>query len=285
MKIHVITYAHSTNNLSLIERSILTAKADLPIDITWHLLVDKIPNYKSRLNPNYITDNPKYDEIITKNFKINIALDQIHSGYVYVLDADNLMHPLLLKELYQHTAYKGMVVEQVLDDNTLRPIVIKPGSIDASQYVLEKELIGLNRLHLTVLDAGGYLIEEIYDKNPKDIVCINKPLSYIKKAIEYQLLQEAPPHLAENSIVIPNRDYWEKNIKNNPNPILRATITHLSRLCGLKLKIIKILENNVVNVIPLRESHHCYKGGKGILLIFESQADMENCLQRLEWDL
>jgi hypothetical protein len=290
--VHIITSLEIPENTHLISQSILNAKGDLPIDLHWHWLCDpddeKIA--KEAMTSLDVSCESSFHDGIDKHGRINKVLDKISKGFVYFLDSDNLMHPDFLSHFYflfsdkDTHKFDGMVVEQILEDAAIRKVKPVRGASHPSQIILSRDVIGDLRWHLDAPDADGYFIEQIYDENANSISWVDKPLAFHKKADEYRMLQASPTALQKGCIVVPDKDYFTENIKKSLNPILRATITHLSRIAGLKLKVVDII-GNIVNLLPLRASNPCYKRGNGILLIFETPEHMTNCLKPLQWDL
>lgn len=276
--LNIITDVQNTEDLELVEESILLARGDLPIEICWHLLTNDIWDSK-KIETRMISRKKTLADTI------NECLDQIETGFVYFLSSNNLMHPGLLPKFLELKTdnWDGLVCQQILEDNIIREIRIAASCIDASQFLVSRKAIAEVRWH-NIDGAEGYFLDTICDKNSIILSRVGEPLCYYNKKVEYELLMAAPKTLGPGSIVVPDRNYYEKCIKPSLNYILRGTIAHLSRMCGKKYRVIGITDK-VVNLIPLRKASPLYKQGKGVLLIFESVTDIKNCLKVLDWDL
>lgn len=121
---------------------------------------------------------------------INLCLDEINVGLVYVLDDDNILHEnfqeRLLFYLENNSDKKGFIFNQKvchkdfsgLDIRQAKPENVKVGHIDMAQFVLTRELIGDNRLNSGNYKADGVFIENIYNENSEDFLIIDEILCY-----------------------------------------------------------------------------------------------------------
>lgn len=285
MRVNIITKVTQPENLPYIASSILKAIQNKSIFVVWYLIVEEEIVFDSlQINTIQVIDNNKVKAI-------NRILDLVDPGFVYFLDGNNILHPQIFEELVPDL--KGMIFNQILEDNTLRTVKdentgalrIRPGAINQSQFLIHTDLIE-NIRWIEKIDApDGFFIQEIYSKsveNLQPIKVVNLPLAYHNKLIERDLLKNAPDSLGPGSLVIPQRDFYENNLKKNLNPQLRGTIALISRLCDKKVKIISI-NGNVVNVIPLRKASPFYKQGRGVLLIFENQDQILGIFKPVVW--
>ena len=284
--LNIITPVSKIENLELLQQNLLRIVDFSRISIHWYILCDKKLEFIPKLPFTQISSS------FSRNEQVNHALDRIGDGYVYFLFDNNLMHPDLISTFLEEEPCDGIIVEQILEDASIRHLKvdmgnrrvpkIKPGSIDAAQIIFSREIIGETRWHLDVNDADGYFIERLYDEHADKIKLIEKPLAYYRKLDEYQILSQSPQNFEIGSIVTPDKKYFEENIKGSLNPILRGTITLLSRCCGRKFKVLD-LKKTTINLLPLREASVEYRRGSGVVLVFETEEHLQKCFKVLEW--
>jgi glycosyltransferase involved in cell wall biosynthesis len=124
---------------------------------------------------------------------INMCIDDIKSGFVYVLDDDNIIHENFYDTLYEYITNnpdkKGFIFNQKvggvdfsgLDIRIASPENTKVQSIDMSQFILSRDLIGENRLGVMNYMADGIFIENLFNENKDDFIFINEILCYYNK--------------------------------------------------------------------------------------------------------
>jgi hypothetical protein len=294
--LNIITPCTQTENLELLHESIVTAKKNLPIDIKWHIVFHQCFDvYESQIFPE-LTAGAKDGITISKSYhdcdkeldneldssQINWALDYIDEGFIYILRENNLVHPDLFNYLYQRAsnnpkAFGGMIVEQYLEDDEIRPVKPLPGFIDGAQFIINNSIIEDIRLH-HVLNADGFFLQQMYNKHQERFEIITKPLAYLKKVEEYRLLEEAPSTFGIGSLVTINKDHYHNHFSKIETFMIQGTIMKLRRQLHRKMIITNIMEEVdvcLVVILPPRKSNIAWRHGKGTVLKFESREQAE----------
>lgn len=123
------------------------------------------------------------------------ALDLIEGdGWVWVLDDDNLVHPLFasrLAELIAADPSAGAFVFGQLraDGRTLtpHPLNLSPGYVDTAQYVIRRDVIGEERIRPVHADDGAF-VGRVYAAHPEvfrfipEILCYWNHLDVVREA-------------------------------------------------------------------------------------------------------
>ncbi|KAK3260753.1 hypothetical protein CYMTET_30313 [Cymbomonas tetramitiformis] len=112
--------------------------------------------------------------------QLNFALDRITSGFVYVLDDDNTLHPAL-KNLPLTAG--GYIFQQQLEGGAVRDIDIRPSKIDQAQFLLSMDIIGDLRYDLCY-DADGKFISQIYNQHADMLQVVHEPLCYYNHLLQ-----------------------------------------------------------------------------------------------------
>jgi O-antigen biosynthesis protein len=123
------------------------------------------------------------------HYFINDALDRIDSGWVYVLDDDNILHEDFAKEIsckIEEMPKLGFLFHQdiggrdftLLDKRIVNSLMVKVGHIDMAQFVLKRDLIGESRFIANEYKADGFFIEKIWENNSESIAIIDSVLCY-----------------------------------------------------------------------------------------------------------
>ena len=183
LELSIITPCYRVDNLKLLEKSI---KFD---QIThWYIVYDTttIPFVK-RYN------NPKITELEVKHKccgapQRNLGIEQIKSGFVYMLDDDNIIHDNFWELFKQFKANKIYTFDQercsknnktvLLPWNNYKPTIL-PGNnyklykIDTAQFIVPRHLIDNQRWNISRC-ADGIFIEELYRRHPDKFVYMNK---------------------------------------------------------------------------------------------------------------
>lgn len=110
-----------------------------------------------------------------------IGIKLVESGFVYVMDDDNIVHPDFWKlidsmdfDLRHFYSFNSFICA---DNSILLGDKCKAGTIDASQYIVPRSMIG-NNIWEDTYDGDGKFIEKIYNTNKDKLVYINKVYSY-----------------------------------------------------------------------------------------------------------
>ena len=121
---------------------------------------------------------------------INMCIDEIKEGWIYVLDDDNILHENFQERLYYYLEnnsdkggfifnqkvggkdFSGLDVRVASTENT------KVGHIDMAQFVLRRDLVGDSRLEFGKYVADGIFIENIFNQNSQEFLFIDEILCY-----------------------------------------------------------------------------------------------------------
>lgn len=183
MKIHIITPCSRPYNLKKLYESI-------DFSCEWWIIFDsKTFQFQDFKPKNGIEVEINYGAIaggVAGKSQINFALDRITSGWVYVLDDDNLVHPdfkHLLKWDEFTGGAQGIIFSQQLSEGAVRHNHagnIKICQIDQAQFLLKRSLIG-DRRYLNSYEADGMFISKLYRENPGKFIITNEVLSYYNR--------------------------------------------------------------------------------------------------------
>jgi hypothetical protein len=97
---------------------------------------------------------------------VNLALDMIGSGLVWILDDDNLPHPDLLTCQYEPNTLT--LIGQQVDANTVRVPAPSAGNVDKAQIVADRAIIGDIRMPLDCFGDGKF-VELLYAAHPESL--------------------------------------------------------------------------------------------------------------------
>jgi hypothetical protein len=117
----------------------------------------------------------------------NVALEQIDAGWVYLLDDDNLIHPelpaALAEAVREQPDKRAFIFNQVRADGSQRLRTGQPvhGAIDAGQFVLDRELIGLTRMRVGAYDSDYHFVAEVYARAPERFAFIARDVTYYNR--------------------------------------------------------------------------------------------------------
>ena len=150
----------------------------------WIIVYDTSKGYKfQQLYP----DNPKILELESEKPTLiggvpkTMGIQLIESGFVYIMDDDNIVHPDFWKLIdsmefdsrYFYT-FNSFICA---DGSVLYGNQCKTGTIDTSQYIIPRNMIGTNIWDDTY-DGDGKFIEKVYNANKDKLFYINKVCSY-----------------------------------------------------------------------------------------------------------
>jgi hypothetical protein len=103
--------------------------------------------------------------------QINYALSFIESGFVYVLDDDNIIHPQFWQILPTLDIHHVYTWDQIRYENKhtgaqkiLKGGNIKSGYIDTAQFIVPREFIGNSKWPINKRGGDYYFIIQIYRK-------------------------------------------------------------------------------------------------------------------------
>ena len=120
---------------------------------------------------------------------INKYLDEIDSGWIYILDDDNILHEKFYEsisdKMTSNTDIKAFVFSQKVDGKDFtkldireaKPENMKLKSVDLAQFILSREIIGDCRFELRY-DADGLFIEKLYKEKSDNFLFIDEVISY-----------------------------------------------------------------------------------------------------------
>lgn len=123
---------------------------------------------------------------------INRALDRIESGWVHILDDDNIVHEafwgrvpgLLASEGF--SGRRALVFNQRVDGKDFTgqeiryaaPENMRVGGVDSAQLVIRRDLVGGRRLRPMTYVADSALAEEIHRDHPGDFLFLDEELCH-----------------------------------------------------------------------------------------------------------
>jgi len=223
--LNIITRCSRTKNILKVKESIFK---NIPenFEIFWHItfdttvLKDISAEILSELEHDFIS--LKFRKSIPGDYGhnfINISLGQISSGWIYILDDDNILHPDLLKtiseKIEEFPEKRGFIFNQKiggkdfsgLDIREAKSENIKVGSIDMAQFLLRRDLIGFKRLTSNEYKADGYFIEDLFQFNQDDFLFIEKELCY------YNYLQSEKMPISLPRVLLLGEDFDLKSKK------------------------------------------------------------------------
>ncbi len=147
MKLHILTACSRPENLPELAASIAEATCH-PWDVHWHLIFD----LAQRNVGGHAIKNRMIDDIAT--------------GWVYILDDDTVMHPSFLSlaaERIEAQDVDAVVVSQKRSDGRVldaAPANLRVGRVDTGQVLIRRDLIGLERFP-DVYVGDGLFIESV----------------------------------------------------------------------------------------------------------------------------
>ena len=183
--IHIITRCTRPQNLLTVKESIFTDK----FIIKWYIIFDT--SSLENIDFSILSELNEYNISFIKGESgdyghdlINQTIDKIDSGFIYILDDDNIIHPDFYSNI--ETDKSGVVFNQKIGGKDFTGLDIRQSSpenmfvskIDSAQFLLRRDLIGETRFKKFDYKADGYFIEEIYKRNPDDFIFIDKVLCY-----------------------------------------------------------------------------------------------------------
>jgi hypothetical protein len=107
------------------------------------------------------------------------------SGFVYVLDDDNVMHEDFFTGISASIASgkRGYIFQQQISPDKVRavsPGTTRTGYIDQGQFILHTDLLRDTR-YQQHYDADGYLIEALFAQQPDEFEFVHKTLAYYNR--------------------------------------------------------------------------------------------------------
>ena len=228
---NIITRCSRTKNLLKVKDSIFNQSPN----VMWYVYFDTL--HLKDIDAELLTQlqHPNIKITFKKSIpndyghqSINEAIDSIESGWIYVLDDDNILHEdfisTLTKYISENPDKKAFIFDQKVDGKDFTKLdvrVAKPENmrvqhIDMAQFLLSRDLISTNRLKLGDYKADGYFIEELYKTNPVDFFFINQILCY------YNFLSgsKMPPSLPKILLLGENHELKSKKFADSLADIL-----------------------------------------------------------------
>lgn len=185
--LHIITPCSRPENLGALLASLLPAQDYF--DLTWWIVADgskikklpkqSVPGLQVRHKTCTVPDS------VAGKAQINLALEQIQDGWVWVLDDDNVAHPHFFQELYHQINQAGPGIQalafaQINRQGGIRAVgadTVRECAIDQAQFVLRRDLIGATR-YLHKYTADGAFAERLFRLNPEAWAFCKEPLTY-----------------------------------------------------------------------------------------------------------
>lgn len=166
MRLHILTACSRDWNIPAVARSIMVAAAGHDdLEIIWHIRKDERKRF------------------VGGQVLKSLMIDQIHDGWVWVLDDDTVVHPELFTALLSGdlTGKKAVIVSQERPDlgHVLRAVegCAVRGNIDAGQAIIRREAIGYFRFK-DYYEGDGEFIEAVVDSlAPTEVLYLDRPLS------------------------------------------------------------------------------------------------------------
>lgn len=186
VKLHVLTAVTRPENIAEIQRSIYAAEDNsfAPIVTVHHRLYD-----------------PDRKHVGGQHLK-NQMLQEIHDGWVCVLDDDTVMHPSFLYKIYrarvQNPLANAFVVSQRRTTNVVlqaKPENMVVGKVDAGQAVLRRSFVGDTLIPETYAGDGEWLHGLLFGRD--DVVYLREVLS-LHNALSGVDVSETPERMVRN---------------------------------------------------------------------------------------
>ena len=302
MILNIITPSFQPENLKLLEKSIVAAARDLPIEVNWFIyypiskthipIVEPHPRLKV-VQQGFCATDPEQIPVPSRANMLNWCLDDIEAGFVYVLSDDTLMHPQLISELISQKQkdpkMQLMVTGQHLEDDTIQEPTITPGAMSFSQYVADRTAIADLR-YTEEFQQDGIFVYRLHQKCADTTVIVKKPLSYVRKIEQLRLINNAPENFDIGSVVTIDEDNFHKiytklQAVDQETTLLQRATTRLRRQIGKKALISNIIEDDgvyLVNILPLRKSHIAWRKGEGTIIKFPNKQYALNIFKLIE---
>ncbi len=201
--LHIITPCKRPENLNQILKSIVSTRGFELFNVKWWIVLDgskcssecviEAGIDKILSNQILITD-PSLQSLAGKG-QINFALDQIgdnDTGFVWVLDDDNAVHPDFFDALHDAldrqfrvhapTAF-GYAFGQDTCNGRIRHVSaseMKELGIDQAQFVIRRDFIGADR-YVMKYSGDGEFAGRMFAKNPNVWEFIDIPVTYYNK--------------------------------------------------------------------------------------------------------
>ena len=231
MILNIITRCTRPSNLEKIKNTINTKL----FNIVWYIVFDtlSLKDIDCDLLFNIQNIEGKCNLIFKRGDKgdfghrlINETINDIHNGFIYILDDDNIIHEDFYKVLYHNIMNfpnkEGFVFNQKIDGKDFTgldiricsPENMKRSKIDMAQVVLHRYLIGETRLNHMNYISDSIFIEELYNNKPEKFHFIDQVLCY------YNFLQKKQTaklpkvlYIGNNRPVLKSnkRAYWESD--------------------------------------------------------------------------
>ena len=196
MLLHILTRCTRPANLVTIIESV--AKADPFFDVRWKVIFDtrdlKDVDAGTLCDLQAAGAETHFMRGEPGDFGhglLNWALDGISSGWVYILDDDNVMHPRFWECARAAMSAPGfsaraLVFNQRIDGKDFTgqemrvagPENMRVGGVDSAQLLLRRDLIGDRRLAPMTYVADSLLAGEIHSDSPSDFLFLDEEMCY-----------------------------------------------------------------------------------------------------------
>lgn len=198
VRINILTACIRSHNLKNILDSFIQSKQDHDVELHWYIIFDlNFLACEEEIEPKLgqipeLCDNAGISlHVLTcKEFEspVNVALEEIKTGYVTVIDDDNLMHPDYIEGVLPDlkAGCRGLLYHQ--DMGHVQRVVyryrVKPNGIDTAQFTYSRELIGNSRWpdkQEFSPTPDGVFISRVYSLAPQEVKVLPRTLCYYNK--------------------------------------------------------------------------------------------------------
>lgn len=183
--LNIITAVSRPQNLYVI-KSIIKQELLPYFNTTWYCVYD--PRYEFEIidhpEPWIISFTGGIPNDISGASQRNLALDQIKTGWINILDDDNVpfngFGKIIRARIQERAHAEAFIFNQVTATGKLfaAPENIRMGHIDVAQILVKKEIIGKNKFFDNVYESDYYFIKRIHKRNENKFVFLNEDLCH-----------------------------------------------------------------------------------------------------------
>lgn len=186
MHIEILTRCTKPTNLEKVKESIINSfsRKGVSAIFNWRIIFDT--SIVSQIDTSILSSISEYTYYFWSGIPgdmghqlLNRAIDMIDDkSWIYILDDDNLLHPLFAKEACNEEtigSFDAIIFSQFIGGKDFtglnvregKPENVKVKGIDMAQFLLKKSFIGSKRLEPMKYVADGIFISELYKEYPE----------------------------------------------------------------------------------------------------------------------